>query len=69
MIKEGIINGIRLKTRVYFDDKIYLDGTPWFNPPLVLPFDDIIVKKGDLINISLSYNLGAGFSSIKYDVY
>lgn len=66
--RSGITNGLRLKTSVMVSDKIKIGGSAWFNPPLILPFDDIRVEEGEEVEISLSYGLGAGFASIKYDV-
>ncbi|MEO0183959.1 MAG: hypothetical protein ABIL40_10865, partial [candidate division WOR-3 bacterium] len=67
--RAGIANGLRLNTSVVVAENIKIGGSPWFNPPLILPFEDIPVKSGDEIEIDLSYGLGAGFSSIKYDVH
>jgi len=66
--KDGITNGLRIKTKTYLDKDIVVPGTPWLNPPLILPFDEIKVNKGDRLSIKLSYGLGSGFSSIRYDV-
>lgn len=66
--RDGIANGLRLNTSVEVTENIKIGGSPWFNPPLILPFEDIPIKKGEEIEVDLSYGLGAGFSSIKYEV-
>jgi len=66
--RAGITNGLRIKTEVFLTEGIKMDSSQWCNPPLILPFNDIPVNENALISVSLSYSLGAGFSSIKYDV-
>ncbi|MBN2465116.1 50S ribosomal protein L11 methyltransferase [candidate division WOR-3 bacterium] len=62
------VNGVRLCTSVALTDDIVAHGSPWFNPPLVLPFDDLEVKPSERVRLGLSYGLGAGFSSVRYSV-
>jgi predicted RNA methylase len=66
--RAGIANGLRIKTEVLLADGVKMGSSPWFNPPLILPFSDIPVTENASISVTLSYGLGAGFSSIKYDV-
>jgi predicted RNA methylase len=66
--RPGIANGIRLKTNVIFTAEIETTGSPWFNPTLILPFDDIEVSENDSLEVELSYGFGAGFSNVNYNV-
>lgn len=67
--RAGITNGLRIKTIVTATEGIEIGSSAWFNPPLILPFEDISVKENDSIEVNLSYGLGAGFSNVKYDVH
>jgi predicted RNA methylase len=66
-VVDGKVNGLRLRTKTTVADGIELGASPWFNPPLVLPFEDLSVRVGDEIHVRLAYGLGTGFSGIEYD--
>ncbi len=65
-IRDGVTNGLRLTTLVKLTEGITTGSSPWFNPPLILPFDDIPVTNNDIVEVELSYGLGTGFVNIKY---
>lgn len=67
-IADGNVNAIRITTSVNLANDIIVEGKNWLNPPLVLPFDETEVKKGDEIKVSISYELGGGMGSIHYEV-
>ncbi len=64
----GSVNGLRLSTETWLTEDMSIDGSPWFNPPLVLPCEELAVSPGDQVEVRLSYGLGSGFSSIKYAI-
>jgi predicted RNA methylase len=66
--REGVANSLRLSTKTRLSPDIELEGSPWFNPPLVLPFVETKLDKDSVMEVNLTYGLGAGFSSIKYSV-
>lgn len=66
--RDGVVNSLRLVTETQLTDGIYEIGKPWFNPPLILPIKDLLVKRGERVEIKLSYKLGGGFTSIKYEI-
>ena len=63
--RDGIINGIKLTTITKLNDGLVCGPTPMFNPPLLIPLDERIVKSNDLINVKLQYIMGEGIESIK----
>jgi len=63
---DGIVNGIRITTETEMMPGYVVKGSAWFNPPLVLPVEDIKVNRGDKLIFKLSYGLGRGFTNISY---
>lgn len=63
--KNGIFNGIKITTVTLITDNIVLGPTPMFNPPLLIPVEEVNVSKGDIINLKLSYKMGGGIESIE----
>lgn len=75
IVKDGFINGFRLRTYVYADENTLMKPSAWFNPPLVFPLTldkdsprGISVKKGDKISLFLSYEMGSGLDYIAYSL-
>lgn len=66
--QDGVINSIILTTDVELYEGYIVHGSDWFNPPMVLPYKEIQVRKGDKVNLKMSYILGGGFSTIKYSI-
>lgn len=64
---KSVANGLKIRTRTLLAGTIELRSSPWYNPPLILPFGDIPMNTGDELTVDLSYGLGAGFSSINYN--
>ena len=60
-----IANGIKITTVTILNDDIVCGPTPMFNPPLLIPIDEINVKCNDLINVKLKYIMGQGIETIE----
>ena len=58
-------NGIKITTITILNDNIVCGPTPMFNPPLLIPIDEINVKCNDLINVKLKYIMGQGIETIE----
>ena len=63
--KDNIANGIKITTVAILSDDVVCGPTPMFNPPLLIPIDEINVKCNDLINVKLKYIMGQGIETIK----
>ena len=63
--KEQTANGIKVTTVCILNDDLVCGPTPMFNPPLLIPIDEINVKCNDLINVKLKYIMGQGIETVK----
>lgn len=63
--RNQIANGIKITTVTILNDDIVCGPTPMFNPPLLIPIDEINVKCNDLINVKLKYIMGQGIETIE----
>lgn len=66
--KDNMANGIKITTVTILDDDLVCGPTPMFNPPLLIPIDEIDVKCNDLINVKLKYIMGQGIETIKTQI-
>lgn len=66
--KDQIANGIKITSVTILNDNLVCGPTPMFNPPLLIPIDEISVKCNDLINVKLKYIMGQGIETIKTQV-
>ncbi|MCF7844930.1 MAG: methyltransferase domain-containing protein [Kiritimatiellales bacterium] len=66
ILKNGIINGIRISNETYFHNNSKLGGTLAYCMPLILPIEQTIVKKGDKLNLNLKYRICEGLENMQY---
>jgi predicted RNA methylase len=66
--RQGTVNSFKMVTSVELCPGQECGPSPWFNPPLVLPVEPLFVSPGDLVRVSLSYELGAGLQSLDYRI-
>ncbi|WP_407414351.1 methyltransferase domain-containing protein [Methanobrevibacter sp.] len=66
--KDQIANGIKITTVTILNDDLVCGPTPMFNPPLLIPIEEIDVKCNDLINVKLKYNMGQGIETIETQI-
>ncbi len=66
--KDQTANGIKITTVTILNDDLVCGPTPMFNPPLLIPIDEIDVKCNDLINVKLKYIMGQGIETIKTQI-
>lgn len=59
------INGLKITTYTIFNEEIIASPTPMLNPPLLIPINNNLIKKNNLITIKLKYIMGQGIESIK----
>jgi predicted RNA methylase len=62
---EGSVTGIKITTFTMITPEIICGPTPMMNPPLIIPIEKLMVKKGDSVKIDLSYQMGGGLNTIK----
>lgn len=63
--REGMMKGLKITTFTLITPDIICGPTPMFNPPLLIPTENLRVKQGDTITINLSYTMGGGLNSIR----
>lgn len=66
--KDGKINGVKLTTVTKLTENIVCGPTPMLNPPLLIPLDNLEVKRNDLIRLKLKYIMGKGIETIKTEI-
>lgn len=66
--KAGRVNGIKITSVTILNDEVVCGPTPMFNPPLLIPIDEIDVKCNDLINVKLKYIMGQGIETISTQI-
>ena len=66
--KDNIANGIKITTVAILSDDVVCGPTPMFNPPLLIPIDEIDVKCNDLINVKLKYIMGQGIETVSTQI-
>ncbi|SDA71467.1 methyltransferase domain-containing protein [Methanobrevibacter millerae] len=66
--KTGNANGIKITTVTILNDNMVCGPTPMFNPPLLIPIDEIDVKCNDLINVKLKYIMGQGIETVSTQI-
>ncbi len=66
--KSGIINTIQLTTYTQVTQELITEPTPMLNPPLLIPFKEINVKKGEKIIVKIEYIMGGGLNTIKTNI-
>lgn len=62
---DGEINGVKITTVTKLNENIVCGPTPMLNPPLLIPLDNLNVKRNDLIRLNLKYIMGKGIETIK----
>ncbi len=68
ILRGGVINGIRLSSRSIFYDGSTFDSSSAYCFPIILPIEEIKVKKGDQFLLRLSYRMCEGFKSLQYKI-
>lgn len=68
VVSDGLVNAIKLTTYTILTDEIITEPTPMLNPPLLIPVNEIDVKKGDSIQIKLKYIMGRGLNTIQTSI-
>jgi len=68
VLRDGKINGLRISTRTIFYDGSTFNSSFAYCYPVILPVQDMTVKKGDKVLVTLSYEMCKGFNNLKYAV-
>jgi len=64
MNQTGKANGVELRMDIYLGGKKYSHTTD-MNMPVIVPIKERMVKRGDVIDLKISYNMGEGFGTFK----
>lgn len=65
---DGVANSILLTSETLLTDSIILKDTETLNAPVVIPIDDVEVKKGDIISIKIDYKFGGGYGNFNIKI-
>lgn len=57
----GLLNAIRLKSKIYLSPKVNIWGTSDMNMPVIIPLVSRKVKKGEEVILEIKYKMGEGF--------
>lgn len=66
--RDGLLNGIRLKSKTYLSPKVNIWGTSDMNMPVIIPLDSIKVKRGEQIILEIKYKMGERFEKFSAKV-
>lgn len=66
--KTGTINSIKITTYTRVTKQLTTGPTPMLNPPLIIPTNEIKIKKGEKIIIKIKYEMGGGLNTIKTNI-
>lgn len=66
--ESGRLNALRLRTETVLADDFTVWETSDMNMPVILPIDQLAVRKGETITVSISYFMGGGYNSLKVSV-
>ncbi len=66
--KNGTINSIRISSDTIFFDDSTLGPTFAYSYPIILPVESIIVKKGDILKVEISYKICGGMHTLNYSL-
>lgn len=68
VLKDGLLNGIRISSKTIFDDGSQLEASPAYSYPIILPVNEINVYKGEIYAVGISYDMCQGFDSLRYSI-
>jgi predicted RNA methylase len=68
IIKNGILNGVKITTFTLITSNTICGPTPMLNPPLMIPTKELRVRKGDIITVNLKYTMGGGLDTIRNEI-
>jgi predicted RNA methylase len=63
--RSGIVSGVKITTFTLITEDIICGPTPMLNPPLIIPVERIKVKKSNVLQLNLRYEMGGGLESVK----
>jgi len=65
---DGLVNGILLTSETILTDSLVLKDTETLNAPVVVPIDDVNVRRGDVLSINIDYKFGGGYANFKVKI-
>lgn len=68
ILTPGLLNAIRLKSRVHLSNTVSIWGTTDMNMPVIIPIKPVEVKKGEVITLKLKYVMSEGFEKLSAEV-
>lgn len=62
--KNGTVNALRLRSKIFLSKDIASWGTTDMNMPVILPVKQKKVKKGGALKVKIEYKMGEGFGNL-----
>ncbi len=64
----GPVSGIKITTFTLLTPQLICGPTPMLNPPLLIPTNQINMKKGENIIVNLEYTMGGGLDTLRASI-
>lgn len=62
--KSGTLNSVYLSSICYLTNDLKIKDTETLNSPVIIPLEkDMVVKKGDVLNLEINYKYGHGYDN------
>ncbi len=65
---DGTVSGIKITTFTLLTPNLICGPTPMLNPPLLIPTNQLNMKRGENILVNLEYTMGGGLDTLKASV-
>ena len=65
---DGMVSGIKVTTFTLLTSQLICGPTPMLNPPLLIPTNQLNMKKGEDIIVNLKYTMGGGLDTLRASV-
>lgn len=66
--KSGLMNGIKISNESLLPNNKIFETSFAYCMPIILPIDEMLVEKGDIIILSLNYKMCTGIQRVKYRI-
>lgn len=64
----GTVSGIKITTFTLLTPQLICGPTPMLNPPLLIPTNQLNMKKGENIIVNLGYTMGGGLDTLRASI-
>ncbi len=66
--KSGNYNAVRITTVIELTEGVNVHGSPWLNPPLIIPVRPGVTEADNTIKARIAFNYGQGVERLKMEV-